>query len=869
MKRWMIAIVLLFSMLGSAGWISPLAAQDTPTAGSVQTFEVEDGHPIGLSPDGTMYAVSIQATALCVYDTATQQEVSCASLELLNAGIRVEDVVWSPDSTRLAFGEQGFRYGSDGDLWIMDAASGELTNLTDDGFEGSLLSLGNDEEEEPTYYLDVAPAWTPDSQFITFSRSPVINGERQGNDLAQVSAAGGEVEVLKTIPDAEPGAVYFGTGWDPSGDTFYFSLTHLDSDNPENGIWTYDVATGEIAPLALGEDPELGPLTLLRVSPTGEQLLAWYPMAFGQFDVVEPLLRLVDTETGALSTPEIPVPEGSRFPGAATAAFSPDGQALLLIVSGGSGIYQVWVSDLASGEPQLLIEAIEQAQLDLGMMPSWAANGTVLLGRGIGGGYLFTIDGIGREPIAHPAASTATPSPATGGVPVGGPVRTVELPAGRAVSMSPNGHYLAVAVPPQESLCVYDVATMAEVSCADLSVLNTGLRSEDVIWSPDSTRLAFSERTLVTFRDGDLWVIDAATGTLTNLTDDGYDGAILIPQDDGDDIEYFADVSPAWTPDSQYITFSRTIFGAGGIASNVVAQIPAAGGEVETLVPVGDAPGIFYYRAHWSPDGERFYYSVAFPDLDNPDNGIWVYDKATGNARLLAVSDDPEFGTLVLREVSPAGDRLLAYYPAALTSYGYVNRSVLRFVDPATGELSPVPDPAPESEIFEGTWIATFSPDGQYLLQAVGMDGSSRDFWATNLATGEATNVASDLEGAVPIDHGLGPVWGTDGTVFVAWHVVGAHFFPIEGAGLGAVPALEASPVSGQSGFAPGTTAYTNSLTPVFAGPDANATVVSLLAPNRPVHILGDPVQNEQGAWYPILDPETQIIGYVHASRLE
>ena len=89
---------------------------------------------------------------------------------------------------------------------------------------------------------------------------------------------------------------------------------------------------------------------------------------------------------------------------------------------------------------------------------------------------------------------------------------------------------------------------------------------------------------------------------------------------------------------------------------------------------------------------------------------------------------------------------------------------MLRFVDPVTGELSPVPDPAPESEIFEGTWIATFSPDGQYLLQAVGIDGSSRDFWATNLTTGEPTEVASDIEGAVPIDHGL-----TSG-VGIGWH---------------------------------------------------------------------------------------------------
>ncbi len=470
------------------------------------------------------------------------------------------------------------------------------------------------------------------------------------------------------------------------------------------------------------------------------------------------------------------------------------------------------------------------------------------------------------------SAGWLMPTTAASDTPVGGPVRSVDLPEGRAVSMSPDGRSLAVAVPPQDSLCVYDVATMTQVSCADLSVLNTMLRIEDVVWSPDSSRLAFSERTFVTFKDGDLWVMEAATGALTNVTDDNYRDAIGLLPDDAGDAQFFADVSPAWTPDSQFITFSRSIAvsGADGVRTNVIAQVPAGGGEVETLATVSETPGVFYYRAQWSPDGQRFYYSVTYPDRDNPDSGIWVFEKATGQTSLLAVSDDPEFGPLVLREVSPAGDRLLAYYPAAVASFGYLNRSALRFVEPVSGALSPVPDPILESEVFEGTWIATFSPDGQYLLQAVGIDGSSRDFWVTNLSTGEATKVASGLEDAVPIEYGLSPVWGTDGTVFIARNVVGAYFFLIEGAGMSPVTSVvEGTPVSKTSALAPGSTAITNGMTPVSAAPDANATVVNILVPNHVVEVLSQPVKNEQGAWYPILDPDTQIIGYVQASRLE
>jgi Tol biopolymer transport system component len=866
MKRWMLAGLVLAMLFGAFGRAAPIAAQDGPTAGPVREFEVEDGHLIGLSPDGAMYAVAIQATALCVYNAETLEEISCGSLEALDAGLRIEDVVWSPDSTRLAFAEQGFVFGKDGDLWVMDAQSGTVTNVTDDGYVGSLLTFDNS-EDDATFYLDVAPAWTPDSQFITFSRSGIVSGERTGNDIAQVAATGGEVETLATVSTTEPGVVYFGTGWAPDGQTFYFSLTHVDSDDPENGIWTYDAATGEIAKLAAADDPELGPLTLLQVSPAGDRLLAWYPQAFGQFTVDAELLRLVDPVTGALEPVAMPdaVPETLR--GGTTATFSPDGLALLLLTRSDVGLNQLWVTDLATGSQTMVLDGIDHVSVELGLTPTWGANGNVAFGHGIGAGYLTSIAGIGLDMTPATPVPAATPPASSSGVPAGGPVRTFDLPGGRAVSLSPDGRWLAVAVLPSDALCVYDAETTAEVSCADLTGLYAGLRVEDIVWSPDSTRLAFGENGFRYFKDGDLWVMDAQSGALTEVTDDGYDGDVMIGSDIPADQAYYLDVSPAWTPDSQFITFSRSSFLGGDSRGNTVAQVPAAGGEVETLATVSTTEiGIFYYRAAWSPDGASFYYSVDFPDTDNPDNGIWVLDKATGETRLLAKSDDAELGPLTLREVSPAGDRLLAFYPTAMLSMGYVNRSVLRFVDPATGALSPVPDPAPESEIFGGTWIATFSPDGQYLLQAVGISAESRDFWATNLATGEATMVASDLEAAVPIEYALGPVWASNGLVFVSKSIVGAYFFLIDGAGTGQVAPMTAPP---EAAFAVGSDVQTNGIAPIFAGPDAAAPVAGILPPNHVVHILAEPIENDEGIWYPVFDPESQIIGYVQANRLK
>lgn len=415
--RWAAALLAAFAVLGGFGRV---AAQTVPTAGPVREFSVEDGRLLGLSPDGTRYAVAIQSTALCVYNAETLEEVSCGSLQALEAGLRYEDVVWSPDSTRLAFAEQSFRLGEDGDLWVMDARDGTITNVTDDGYSGPIVPVDGTKLDGISFFVDVAPAWTPDSQYITFSRSGWINGERTGNDLAQVVATGGEVKTLATVSDTEPGVVYLRAGWAPDGQTYYFSLTHVDPSDPENGIWTYDPTTGQLAQLATADTPDLGPLALLQVSPAGDRLLAWYPEAFARFSVQKELLRLVATATGALQPVALPVP-GTPFPGNTIGTFSPDGRALLLLQRVVSSRYQLWVTDLATTTQTLLLDNLDNAADEPGLTPSWGANGNVALRHGAGTGYLTSISGIGTDIVATPAAVPT--SPANQGTPAGGAVQ--------------------------------------------------------------------------------------------------------------------------------------------------------------------------------------------------------------------------------------------------------------------------------------------------------------------------------------------------------------------------------------------------------------------------------------------------------------
>src|SRR5262249_37810201 len=116
---------------------------------------------------------------------------------------------------------------------------------------------------------------------------------------------------------------------------------------------------------------------------------------------------------------------------------------------------------------------------------------------------LLLAPGLWSIPRAGVMAQDATPGP-TAEIGVAGP-RAIELPDTRIISLSPDGRWLVAAKPAtgyqRGQLCVYDVETLAQRACGDLSGLDSGLRVEDVVWSPDSSRLAFAEEAFKVLKD--------------------------------------------------------------------------------------------------------------------------------------------------------------------------------------------------------------------------------------------------------------------------------------------------------------------------------------------------------------------------------
>ena len=393
LRRFGTALFALALLSGS--WFDA-AAQSVPVAGEARALPESAGKVAAASPDGTKFAVVLPGRALCIVESASLQELGCASIADAGITVGLDSVSWSPDSSRLVFAEMGFTLGNDSDLWLMDAATGSLTNLTDDGYAGSISDLDTDATTSPTFSVDTSPAWTPDGLRISFARTGYVDGRSTGTVLASIPASGGPVEELTRLSEQEPGVVAFRSAWSPNGATLYYSRLGSLLLDEDDGVWAYDAASGETRPIATYGGSNLGAPALLQVSPRGDTLLVGYPTAMRNFTLTETLVHLVDLHTGELAPPRMPLVAPTAFRGLTQATYSPDGSAMLLLIDGAEEHQnELWTLDLATNERTLLLDDVPDPLYEVGIGPSWGANGTAVIGLRHGGALVTEIIGIG------------------------------------------------------------------------------------------------------------------------------------------------------------------------------------------------------------------------------------------------------------------------------------------------------------------------------------------------------------------------------------------------------------------------------------------------------------------------------------------
>ncbi|MEA3334298.1 MAG: hypothetical protein U9R25_00195 [Chloroflexota bacterium] len=184
-------------------------------------------------------------------------------------------------------------------------------------------------------------------------------------------------------------------------------------------------------------------------------------------------------------------------------------------------------------------------------------------------------------------------------------------------------------------VCIYTFAD-ARNACSQKPDAYSSYPAQ-LVWSPDSAHIAFSENPLQLGDESDIWMFSVADGSFVNLTDDGLEGFWRDPEAGS----YFLDYLPMWNQEDGLIYFWRSLPVSFQEVTLQLMRISPEGGEPELVADVSDELmgqliwwdyEFFYMDGPWavSPDGSRAALLVGAMDTlsGSPLNGLWTIDLA-------------------------------------------------------------------------------------------------------------------------------------------------------------------------------------------------------------------------------------------------
>lgn len=292
-------------------------------------------------------------------------------------------------------------------------------------------------------------------------------------------------------------------------------------------------------------------------------------------------------------------------------AISHSGDALAYTAANDAGGHDLWLLDFPFGESKKLIDCAEESCIEA----SWSADEDYLV---------FTRRKRTRESvwIVNRESGAVTPLIADG------------APVGHSPSWSPDGRWVAFIETRTNRIRIVDLEGGEHFRL-------TG--DDDVMgnWSPDGKRMVFVDTANDSLFGGvDVYIVDLSTKSIEQLALPEFDDIAIIADageaEHGDEIDLTpgrVDASvPVWHPTEELLLLAQRPYFA--TFSKQLWLLPLAEGAEATFVT--NDHNFAHGGYGWSPDGEQVVYQRFALEMTNAVPQVWVWDRESGESRLLA-----------------------------------------------------------------------------------------------------------------------------------------------------------------------------------------------------------------------------------------
>lgn len=206
----------------------------------------------------------------------------------------------------------------------------------------------------------------------------------------------------------------------------------------------------------------------------------------------------------------------------------------------------------------------------------------------------------------------------------------------RAAVIAPDGSAIAWLKGGADGLCLYHLDSQSQ----DCHSFPKDFRGSPVTmaWSPDSSRLAFTENFFINLVESDVWVFNVATSTFQDRTDDGVTGSAMKA---GQGLQGQFDYLPTWDPATGDLYFFRST----QPGDTRLFRLPATGDSEQVIDLSLVVPHLSIFRpATISPDGKQMGVIVLGQHLDDPLNGVWTISLSSGLTQQVVTIDALQIG---------------------------------------------------------------------------------------------------------------------------------------------------------------------------------------------------------------------------------